>query len=284
MSIIDSGLGWTCDSDFYVDDTTTKVGSDNPQNSYYKTTAGASIVGAYTTNYNTEAFAILSTSSNFTTLSVQSALTHSTVVNGITWYITTPLYGNGTVKATDFPYYTNTQIDVEFYEDPASLNAVVTMFLTAANVQMTTPQLPDLSLVENIIKENNKRIISGGKADNYSTNEQAIGTWIDGSILYQKTFVVTGLANKQWNNNVLGTSGINIIDAPSGTIHWLYNNTQNIATSLSYYRAGTEFVTTCINATADDINILPNISDGGFTVDKAVITIRYTKPSSQTNP
>lgn len=119
--------------------------------------------------------------------------------------------------------------------------------------------------------------------DDYTTTERKIGKWIDGSDLYQRTFEVTGLVNKQWNNSALGTSGINIVDAPSGTLHWLYNDVPDIITSLNYFRATTEFVTTCINTTAADVNILPSIPDSGYTVDKAVITIKYTKPSAQAN-
>ena len=94
---------------------------------------------------------------------------------------------------------------------------------------------------------------------------------------------MTGLVNRQWNTSVLGTSEINIVEAPSSTIHWLYNDAPDIITSLNFYRSPTEFTTTYINATADDMNVLPNIGESGFTVDKAVITIKYTKPSVQAN-
>jgi hypothetical protein len=120
---------------------------------------------------------------------------------------------------------------------------------------------------------------SGGDYD-YTTAERKIGKWIDGSDLYQRTFEVTGLVNGQWNNSVLGTSGINIIEAPSGTLHWLYNNAPDITTGLNYYRSSVEFATTYISKTASDVNILPNISESGYTIDKAIITIKYTKPSA----
>lgn len=119
--------------------------------------------------------------------------------------------------------------------------------------------------------------------DDYTTTERKIGKWIDGSDLYQRTFEVTELTNGQWNNSVLGTSGINIVDAPLGTIYWLYNDAPDIVSSINYYRNNTEFSTAYINATTDDVNVLPKIDDSGYTIDKAIITIKYTKPSAQAN-
>lgn len=147
-----------------------------------------------------------------------------------------------------------------------------------------------LSARSNIVEVNSTELNVNGDIkkngvgiDDYTTTERKIGKWIDGSELYQRTFEVTGLVNRQWNNNVLGTSGINIVDTPSGTIHWLYNDVPNIVSSISYYRSTTEYSTVYINATADDMNVLPSIGESGYTVDKAVITIKYTKPSVQAN-
>lgn len=142
----------------------------------------------------------------------------------------------------------------------------------------------------NIIEANATRVNINGTIqrdgvgiDDYTTTERKIGKWIDGSDLYQRTFEVTGLVNGQWNNSVLGTSGINIVDAPSGIIYWLYNNVLNTISNINSYRDSTEFSTTNINATADDVNILPTINSSGYTIDKAIITIKYTKPSAQAN-
>lgn len=123
---------------------------------------------------------------------------------------------------------------------------------------------------------------NGVGIDDYSTTEQKIGKWIDGSDLYQRTFVVTGLTNGSWNNNVLGTSGISIQDV-QGYVDWLYNDVADIRTSTDYFRADIEFVTTVVTSTKSDVDILPKIASSGYEVDKAVITIKYTKTQTQVN-
>ena len=121
---------------------------------------------------------------------------------------------------------------------------------------------------------------NGVGIDDYTTTERKIGKWIDGSDLYQRTFVVTGLVNKQWNNSALGTSGINIVDA-QGWIDWTYNSEPNCRTNLNYYSNPNDYVG--LQIIYNDLDIKPNRTESGMAIDKAVITIKYTKPSAQAN-
>lgn len=55
----------------------------------------------------------------------------------------------------------------------------------------------------NITIENGVISASGGSSINYSTTEQVVGTWIDGTIIYSKTFTFT-------NREISNTSEVNI--------------------------------------------------------------------------
>lgn len=116
--------------------------------------------------------------------------------------------------------------------------------------------------------------------DDYTTTERKIGKWIDGSDLYQRTFEVTGLVNKQWNNDILGTTGIEIKEY-TGYIYWLYNSNTNVTASINCYRGSSEYCTAYIATDKDDLNVLPYMGETGMSIDKAIITIKYTKPSVQ---
>jgi hypothetical protein len=113
--------------------------------------------------------------------------------------------------------------------------------------------------------------------DDYTTTERKIGKWIDGSDLYQRTFEVTGLTQGEWNN-ALGTSDIDI-KAFDGYIRYLYNGEFNRNISLNYYINSTDYVAT--QNAGSDLSIKPNRTESGIAIDKAVITIKYTKPSVQ---
>jgi hypothetical protein len=115
--------------------------------------------------------------------------------------------------------------------------------------------------------------------DDYTTTERKIGKWIDGSDLYQRTFEVTGLTQGGWNA-ALGTSDIDI-KAFDGYIRYLYNGEFNRNISLNYFVNSNECVVT--QNSGSDLYIKPNRTESGLSIDKAVITIKYTKPSVQAN-
>jgi hypothetical protein len=118
--------------------------------------------------------------------------------------------------------------------------------------------------------------------DDYTTTERKIGKWIDGSDLYQRTFEVTELSKNTWNNSILDTSDIKIVDF-TGLIYWLDNQAASDSTPLNYYASGSDNCFTCINTAQTDMRIYPTNTSSDMSIDKAVITIKYTKPSVQAN-
>ena len=113
---------------------------------------------------------------------------------------------------------------------------------------------------------------SGGvPTHHYSTNEQVIGTWIDGKPLYEKTFVFTGTYSGDQMNVPINMSiadtifpvdswGINGNDAicPFPYAHSSANNIGGFFISTNKNSIGLRFAS-------------------GLTFKKVVITLRYTK-------
>ena len=113
-------------------------------------------------------------------------------------------------------------------------------------------------------------------SDNYSTEEQVVGTWIDGKPLYQKTFEI---ASTVAGENTISTQGLDIDHVLSiwGTIYGVNNSNEfdyqinsNLATNaeenISWYRKTAQQVVIQINSTTKN--------QVGRT---AVVTIQYTK-------
>ena len=116
---------------------------------------------------------------------------------------------------------------------------------------------------------------SGGGVD-YSTQEQDTGLkWIDGRTVYQRTFdkTSTALSDRHWNNDILGTSDIQIIDVNA---FMNFGNYPPILT-ISHYRSSVEYISWSLNTTASDINIYPDMASLGETLYGGIITIRYVK-------
>ena len=114
---------------------------------------------------------------------------------------------------------------------------------------------------------------TGGGID-YSTEEQDTGLmWIDGSTIYQKTFDMSNVALilHTWNNNILGTSNINIIKFEG----YYTNNIDNSRVPYNYYRSSSSYTSVTTNETNSDINIYNDIS--GITIYIGIVTIWYTK-------
>ena len=111
---------------------------------------------------------------------------------------------------------------------------------------------------------------------NYSLDEQDTGLlWIDGRHVYQRTFdkTTTPLADRTWNNNILGTADIQIIDVNA---FLNFGNYPPILT-INHYRSSVEYISWSLNATASDISIYPDMSSLGATLYGGMITILYVK-------
>jgi len=107
----------------------------------------------------------------------------------------------------------------------------------------------------------------------YSTDEQVIGTWTDGKTLYQKTFDLTALqlTDNNWNNNILGTTGIKIKH-----FEGLFSIGQTEPSiKYEYYRNSSQYFSALLTDDTSDINVRPNMNAG--TLYAGTVTIQYTK-------
>ena len=103
---------------------------------------------------------------------------------------------------------------------------------------------------------------ASGKAIHYSTDEQVIGTWIDGSTLYQKTIDLgsdTNIAHNQWTTTGKSITGIaNIIECSS------VNSGGTYYPLMAYHASG-----------SSEIQLLA--CRDGANASSRYVTIKYTK-------
>ena len=116
---------------------------------------------------------------------------------------------------------------------------------------------------------------SGVPAVHYSENEQVVGTWIDGSTLYEKTIKKQNISSVSSSTVLVPSSeltGINIIEIGGSYVS---------RTSNSIYAINTYINSSTITATwlAED-NIYYWLYWGATDTYDAYITIRYTKQTS----
>ena len=112
-----------------------------------------------------------------------------------------------------------------------------------------------------------------GGSTNYSTEEQVVGTWIDGKPLYQKTYVYSStIPNNTWVAiGTLSSDIVNNVHYIEGTIH-----DDNIAHKFMFGgRSGDSNTIALVNEEQSKLYIYASrVSD---TWSNAVVTIRYTK-------
>lgn len=119
----------------------------------------------------------------------------------------------------------------------------------------------------------------GGSSEiSYSTEERKIGTWIDGSDLYQRTFDLSTVQmnDNTWYNNILGTNGSGIVIQSWEGYFIAFGG---IKVEYRYYRSSTEYMTSLMNSSNSDLSVRPNLSDSN-PIYQGYITVRYTKEAS----
>ncbi len=172
----------------------------------------------------------------------------------------------------DVEYYTNLAEDIkDFIGDGVEVGDL-------ANVEITTPSNNQVLKYDATSQKWVNGNSSGGSTHNYSTTEQVVGTWVDGSPVYEKTFVVN---NPSTGNNTI-THNISNLD--------MLISIGGFAKMADGYQQPFNFI-----SNADDFkwNIL--VLDFGSTdftlqigvnytstkaISKAVVTLRYTKSTS----
>jgi len=116
----------------------------------------------------------------------------------------------------------------------------------------------------------------------YSTEEHVVGTWIDGSTLYEKTIINESLSYvsvgsyKAYNVAHLSLN-TGIVMWESGCVH---DRTDDRMYTLPYdrYYSNTDKIVPEVFATSSEIQVwVTTQSDASYSLDKAYVTIRYTK-------
>ena len=105
--------------------------------------------------------------------------------------------------------------------------------------------------------------------DIYSTTEQPVGKWTDGSMVYQKTFVINSPSQSSWSSFNLGVSGLNEIISISGSIIF-----SNLIRPFPYWEEAGEF--SCCYYVKANGNLQYRIASY-LSPQKLYATIRYTK-------
>lgn len=139
MSRIDSGLGWSCDSDYYCDDTTSVVVYNGASVAHKLNAGGAIAVNVYRQNGYYHC-AVLSTDQNYAMTdnsdisSVHTAYNGHIDYAGQTWHMY--IQGSGTTYTIgDFP--TVVSQNQEQIAEPGYMPLTIEEILTAAGVQST---------------------------------------------------------------------------------------------------------------------------------------------------
>lgn len=157
MSTIDSGLGWSCDSDYYVSDANTLVGWGTQYDSqYYKTAAGGALAAKIRFNDGFNSAVLMSTVEVYSKMTVSPTATATTYPyerDGVTWYVTVPPYAvRDDGSPSDYPWIC--------YDDPLDGNAgfaaqigdIVEAMISEANVQYTVDRIPTTNWVKTFVE------------------------------------------------------------------------------------------------------------------------------------
>ena len=121
-----------------------------------------------------------------------------------------------------------------------------------------------------ISQEEYNRLLKSSNSNNYSRNEQVIGTWIDGKILYQKSIEFGALPNsttKSVSHNINDIDTICSVDAIGVTV-----GGNNIPIPYTHYNAIGAQIKLDVNSTNITIE-----SGYNFSQYNGYITIKYTK-------
>lgn len=130
---------------------------------------------------------------------------------------------------------------------------------------------PSVKVVNSALLNINNNIT---KNQTFSTEEQCIGTWIDGKPLYRKTFVNTLAASTVSGNFSIGVSGLDTAFIDSGNSYIIFGTTSIV--QLGFYAGSTDWTRGYING--GKTKVYYNFGSAYNTSAKTfVVTIKYTK-------
>lgn len=118
--------------------------------------------------------------------------------------------------------------------------------------------------------------VSGG-GHTYSTTEQVVGTWIDGSTLYEKTLYIQALPSTPLNSWALYPHNISNFDKCCEFNGLIYNSTSDFSLYLPHVTTSDLSANISVQITPTDIGIMVGKDRSSY---EAYVTIRYTKSST----
>ena len=151
MNTIDTGLGWSCDSSFYVDDTTTALGVNRLNETYRKVNAGAAICAKVKRVPYANIIYTVSTVADNVVMTPSYNGTYISVIDGVTWYMGVPEYGSAdSTDYSDFPWANENNP----FADVEDKNVILRAILTAANVNVsaTADKIPTTDYVKTFVE------------------------------------------------------------------------------------------------------------------------------------
>lgn len=131
----------------------------------------------------------------------------------------------------------------------------------------------------------NAQAQSGGSGHNYSTDEQVVGTWIDGKPIYEKTITYNGNIDGALSHEtaLLSLTTENIINAQGFCRLWDTDyDTDYGFLSLTFSRVDVEQSLSLwwdnVNSNATPtLRLMSKMSFSGARINGVVCTIQYTK-------
>lgn len=115
----------------------------------------------------------------------------------------------------------------------------------------------------------------GGASHNYSTTEQIVGTWIDGSILYEKSYTFTSPSNNT-STNLIDISDLTVAD-----IVYLNGYIKRLDATTFYSDGFTMWIRFKNNPSSGNKDyITMKVTNADYYSQSGVLVIRYTKSST----
>lgn len=206
MSVINSGLGWKCNSNYFVDEADAELAIVSTDTAI-KALQGAAITAQITNGNSTQLF-LISTVENNAKLKMNSSLrtVYSVSVGGETWYISMSYMSDSVTS--DYPLITASKGESLNDTTPENLAKIITEITEAAEV-VFAKKVPTVDYihqyVEGVVSGDNAKI-----ANVYSTKTELNA--VNGNVGILSNLTTTDKSNTVSAINEVNTRCDNIID------------------------------------------------------------------------